>query len=375
MRGMGARVIVVSHGFQQRYERGFVNALAINGIQVCLIGSDDTDPGRLLPGVELINLRGSQDPRRSLGAKAANLVRYHLRLIGYVARNRDAVVHTIGLFRFAILTGIVENFVLSRLSRRLVVTVHDLLPHQRHGRWNQIVYRRIWRIPDRLVVHTQRMRAALIERFAVDPARIVVMEHGINDEIAPRAPRPDAIARVARKRGAPLRLLIFGAVAPSKGVDLLLEAFAGLDERFELVIAGRCLDRAYAGRIAALIASNRNRERITWRDEFVPEHEVDGYFVAADVVVLPYRHIDQSGVLLEALGQGVPIVATDVGAFAHYVSAADGVIVRPGDVGALRAGILRVADDLAAFDRASIERRARRFLWSETVKSLLDVYA
>ena len=140
------------------------------------------------------------------------------------------------------------------------------------------------------------------------------------------------------------------------------------------MIAGRCLDRAYAARIAALIASNRNRERITWRDEFVPEHEVDGYFVAADVVVLPYRHIDQSGVLLEALGQGLPIVATDVGAFAHYVSASDGVIVRPGDVGALRAGIVRVADDLAAFDRASIERRARRFLWSETVKSLLDVY-
>ena len=112
MSGMAARVIVVSHGFQQRYERGFVNALAMNGIRVCLIASDDSDPARLLPGVELVNLRGSQAPGRGFGAKAANLVRYHLRLIGFVGGNRDAVVHAIGLFRFAILMGIVENFLL-----------------------------------------------------------------------------------------------------------------------------------------------------------------------------------------------------------------------------------------------------------------------
>ena len=86
------------------------------------------------------------------------------------------------------------------------------------------------------------------------------------------------------------------------------------------MIAGRCLDREYAGRIAALIGTNRNRDRITWKDDFVPENEVDGYFQVADVLVLPYRHIDQSGVLFQALTHGLPIVATDVGSFAHYVS-------------------------------------------------------
>ena len=371
---MAARVIVVSHGFQQHYERGFVNGLVMNGLHVCLIGSDDTDPDRLLPGVELVNLRGSQDPGRSRRAKAANLVRYHVRLIGYVARNRDAVVHMIGLFRFAFLMGIVENFTLSLLARRLVVTVHDLLPHHRHTRWNRIVYRGIWRIPDRLVAHTERMRRALIERFGVEPGRIVVMQHGINDEIVSRAPTSDRVGRAPRHPAVPLQLLFFGAAAWYKGLDLLLEAFDGLDERFGLVIAGRCVDREYAGRIAALVENNRNRERITWRDEFVPENEVDGYFQGADVLILPYRSIDQSGVLFQALGHGLPIIATDVGEFAHDVSPSVGLIVRPNDVDALREGIVRFADDVSVFERASIAERARRYLWSETVKSLLGVY-
>lgn len=371
---MESRVIVVSHGFQQHYERGFVNGLAMNGIQVCLIGSDDTDPGRLLPGVEVVNLRGSQDPGRSLGVKATNLVRYHMRLIGYVARNRDAVVHMVGLFRYAFLMGIVENVILSLLARRLILTVHDLLPHQRHTAWNRIVYRGIWRIPDRLVAHTERMRRALVERFGVDPGRIVIMEHGINDEIVSRTTLSPRVGRARRGPGVPLQLLFFGATAYYKGLDLLLEAFDGVDERFELVIAGRCVDREYAGRVAALIGTNRNRERITWRDEFVPENEVDGYFQGADVLVLPYRHIDQSGVLFQALRHGLPIVATDVGAFAHYVSPSVGLIVPPNDVDALRGGIIRFADNSVVFDRASIRERARRFLWSETVKSLLGVY-
>ena len=372
---MAARVIVVSHGFQQHYERGFVNGLAMQGLQVCLIGSDDTDPAGLLSGVELVNLRGSQDPGRSRRAKAANLARYHMRLLAYVAHDRDAIVHVIGLFRFAFLMGIVENLILSRLARKLIVTVHDLLPHGRHTRWNRIVYRGIWRIPERLVVHTERMRTDLIERFGVEPGRIVVMQHGINDRIVSRTPSPDRIGRAPRKPAAPLQLLFFGAAAQYKGLDLLLEAFDGLDERFGLVIAGRCVDRMYAARVAALVASNRNRERITWKDEFVPENEVEGYFQGADVLVLPYRSIDQSGVLFQALGHGLPILATDVGEFAHYVSPSVGSLVRPNDVGALREGIVRFADQLPVFERASIAERARRFLWSETVKPLLGVYS
>ena len=85
----GAHVIVVSHGFQPNYERGFVNGLASNGVEVTLVSSDRTETPGLLQGVTALNLRGSQDASRPALAKAMNLLRYHLRLMWLTLTHRN----------------------------------------------------------------------------------------------------------------------------------------------------------------------------------------------------------------------------------------------------------------------------------------------
>ena len=103
-----AYVVLVSHGYELIYERGFCNGVADAGVQCTLIGSDRTDPTQLRPGVTVVNLRGSQAPQRSRLSKLLNLLSYHLRLVWLVASRRP-VVHVFGLIYPPVLVGIVEG--------------------------------------------------------------------------------------------------------------------------------------------------------------------------------------------------------------------------------------------------------------------------
>ncbi len=94
---------------------------------------------------------------------------------------------------------------------------------------------------------------------------------------------------------------------PYKGIDLLLEAWRGIDDA-ELWIAG--MPRMD---ISALQATAPPGVRFVPR--FIGDDELPAYFRRADLVVLPYREIDQSGVLFTALAFGKPLLLSDVGGF------------------------------------------------------------
>jgi glycosyltransferase involved in cell wall biosynthesis len=96
---------------------------------------------------------------------------------------------------------------------------------------------------------------------------------------------------------------------------------------------------------------------------FVSDAEAAWCFAHADVVVLPYREIDQSGVLFAALAAGCAIVLTDVGGFPEVTAAAH---VPAGDAGALAATLGRLIGDpgeRAALQGAAREAAATTYAW------------
>lgn len=112
-------------------------------------------------------------------------------------------------------------------------------------------------------------------------------------------------------------ILFFGRIRPSKGLEYLIAAFQQLSNKhnaYRLVIAGRpdnC--ESYWNAIQNSIAEDARSGRIILRSEFVPDAETEIYFKAADVLVLPYLSIYQSGVLFLAYSFGLPVLASDVG--------------------------------------------------------------
>src|ERR1035438_541545 len=81
---------------------------------------------------------------------------------------------------------------------------------------------------------------------------------------------------------------------------------------------------------------------------FVPDDELPSYFRRADLVVLPYREIDQSGVLFTALAFGKPLLLSDVGGFPEVAATGAARTFPTGDAGALHRALRELLGDHAA---------------------------
>lgn len=106
-------------------------------------------------------------------------------------------------------------------------------------------------------------------------------------------------------------LLFFGFIREYKGLDILIEAFAELDESHQLIIAGE----SYTDftKYQNLISKNPNKERILLLNRYITDDEVAGLFSCADVCVQPYRSATQSGITAVSYHFDVPMIVTNVG--------------------------------------------------------------
>lgn len=374
LRSEADQILLVSHGYEVIYERGFCNGVADAGVCFTLIGSDRTDVPQLRPGVTVVNLRGSQAPQRSRLSKLFNLLRYHGSLVWRVASQRP-VVHVFGLIHPPVLVGVVEGLLFRWLTPRYILTAHDLLPHDRHDAWHRFVYGLSYRLADRVVVHTEKMGRDIVAMHGVAPQRVVLMEHGIEPLTAAPEPSPAPMPAAARQASDGLRLLFFGKVMRYKGVDVLLQALHGFGLPFQLRIAGACQDPELTRALETTIAAHPGQAHIRWDNRYIDDAEIPGLFAWADATVLPYRHIDQSGILFQSLRFGVPVVATRVGAFESYVTTAIGETFASEDADGCRDALLRLWPRLGELNRAAVTRAGSRWQWGCTARALLPSYS
>jgi glycosyltransferase involved in cell wall biosynthesis len=121
----------------------------------------------------------------------------------------------------------------------------------------------------------------------------------------------------------------------------------------------------------------RCRATVRFVPRFVTDPEIPAFFRRADLVVLPHREIEQSGVLYTALAFGKPIVASAVGGFVDVGEAGGAELVPAGDPGALRAEVRRLlADDEArrALGEGAAELAASEYSWDAIAERTLEIY-
>ena len=335
------RVALLTGGGDRPYAFGLATALMSKGATLDLIGSDDLDGPEFhgKPKVSFLNLRGSQRTDVSFARKMYRVSAYYTKLIRYAATARPKIFHILWNNKFETLDRTLLMLYYRVLGKKIVLTVHNVNACRRDSkdtRLNRLTLRIQYQLADHIFVHTQKMRLELIEEFGVQPALVTVIPFGINNAVPNTRLTPREAKGKLGLHDTDKTILFFGNIAPYKGLEYLVAAFRRIPAQrndYRLIIAGRPKDcEEYWTAIWGDVQGEIQSGRILLRPDFIPDDETEVYFKAADVAVLPYRHIYQSGVLFLAHSFGLPVIAADVGSLKdEIVEGKTGFVFTPED--------------------------------------------
>jgi D-inositol-3-phosphate glycosyltransferase len=330
-------------GCQDRpYAFGLAMALISKGVHLDIIGSDEIDSPELhaTPHLRFLNFRGNQRNQENFAKKLARLLDYYAKLMRYAARNKPKIFHILWNNKFELFDRTLLMLYYKLLGKKIALTAHNVNQDRRDAKdslLNRLTLRTQYRLCDRIFVHTQKMKTELCDDFGVAPKAVVVIRHPINDAFPDTELTPAEAKRKLGLRAEEKAVLFFGRIRPYKGIEHLLAAFHPLlakDRSYRLIIAGEPKkgSEAYREQIEQTVEREFEQGQIVLRIQFIPDAEMELYLKAADVLVLPYKEIFQSGVLFLAYSFGLPVVATDVGSFREeIVEGSTGFLSKPGD--------------------------------------------
>ena len=263
---------------------------------------------------------------------------------------------------------------------RFILTVHNVLPHELLP-GESITYRLSYGHAGGLILHTHASLDRLL-RFMGPHFKTPteVIPHGHYGELV----RNDDMTRTAALELLSLEdkryIVFFGAIRPYKGIDMLLRAVAAQTEwpsNLRVLIAGHLMGGITKEELLQLRDGLGILDRVTFDFRYFSEDHIPAIFKVADLVALPYRIIDQSGVLMGAIAAGIPVLCTPVGAFPEIVHSGIGFIAPKSSAEALtqtlRQALVRRAlwADMGA--QARIEARLY-YSWNSIAKKTIRFY-
>lgn len=286
-----------------------------------------------------------------------------------------------------------------RRGSRIVLTVHDLLPHDTADRYREL-YRGLYGFADGLICHSAAVEGRLRTEFGVMAEHIAVIPHGpffydlperscdspgraggaTSMGEAAAEGQNAAVVRAEFGVGATGPVVLWqGILFPYKGVDLLLAAWAAVEARVPgawLVVAGTGAPELLAAVQAQIAALGLERVRVHPR--FLSTEELVALYRLAAVVVYPYRAITTSGALATGLALGKAIVASDLPVFRELLTHGETArLVDPTDTAVMAGALAELLEQPAL--RAAMEERVRALQfgersWSAIARQTRQVY-
>jgi len=298
------------------------------------------------------------------------------RLMGAIRRHRPAVVH----FHETKLPWIEKKILryLKNKNVRLVLTAHDVLHPEKQK--TSAALENLYQAFDRIIVHAEENRQALLRQFALESDKIQIMPHGEYTFLA--SDHTDQ-AKARQQLGIPLDkkvVLFFGYVRQYKGLHILIEAVAAASasiSKLFLIIAGEAKEDF---KIYQKLIEQKNLQDDTRCDlDYIPIEKVPIYFSAADVVALPYISIYQSGVVQLAYAHRRAVIATTVGGLPEIVEdQKTGYLVPPNSPEKFAEAISAAFANMGRLKRMGEEAHKtakQKYSWVEIAKQTTEIYS
>ena len=213
--------------------------------------------------------------------------------------------------------GTIARFARRNDHTKVLCQIDNVEPHEHHLT-DKPFNRYYLGVVDGFVYMSEQVHGEL---KAYSDAPALFSPHPLFENFGERVARNEACVRLGLDPTVDY-VLFFGLIRDYKGLDLLLDAWAGLRRRGlaagrRLIVAGEFYTPKE--RYLRQIADNGLQDEVILHDRFIPDEQVKYYFSAVDFVVQPYKTATQSGVTQIAYQFCVPMVVTDVGGLSEIV--------------------------------------------------------
>lgn len=304
------------------YALHLCKALKTAGIDISLIVIEDyIDNG--ITDYPLLPLGPSRAKSVSKYKKIFKYYNYLLDIYKLIRKEKYDVIHFQYFRRLRIES--LYFLMLKSIRIKLAHTVHDVTPLNK-SKLDHFFSLLVYKKADILFVHSNSNKRTLAQQIKLDEEKIKVAPHGDFDTYIPDQIVTKSVAReffgLSQEQNV---ILFFGAIKEYKGLDILLNSLSFASKKINnltLIIAGMTGDaetRNIVLKCKDIISKLPPQITVIFHDQFIPNAEVAKYFIASDVVVLPYRRISHSGVLHLAYSFGRSVIATNVGDFAEAI--------------------------------------------------------
>ena len=260
-----------------------------------------------------------------------------------------------------------------RKGMRRVSILHNLIPHE-HRPGDKLFSRYFVGSNDAFITLS---RSVLEDLNVFDPKGLkprTFSPHPLYDHYGATLGRKEALDLIGLRENQRY-VLFFGFIREYKGLDLLLDAM--VDERMEklgvkLIVAGEFYGdpKPYQEQISR----HDIGDRVVLHTEFIPDHEVNRYFCAADLVVQPYKNATQSGVSQIAYHFEKPMVVTNVGGLPEIVpDGKAGFVVKPDSQEIADAIVRYFEEDWQQRLTEGVREEKKKYAWDKmtaAIKSL-----
>lgn len=279
-------------------------------------------------------------------------------------------LHWLYVFPFFWLMKLFVKFS-KKLRYKIVWTIHNILPHERRKGDVEMV-RWLYKNADYKFIHYKINLENLKKILNVEPENIEVIYHPIFDLY----PKEISKEKARKKLGIPMNkkvLLCFGMIRKYKGMELFADAIEKLGNDYIGIVAGKRKSEEVA---SYLKKKERELKNLIVVDEFIPDEDVQIYFNACDVVVLPYTSITTSGAALLAYYFAKPVITTDLGGLPEIViNGKNGLLVQPNDTDALVEAIKKIFNmDYENMGKEAYKMAKEKFTWERLAEQTIKVY-
>tara|TARA_B110000285_G_C15140503_1_gene630457 strand:- start:61 stop:1185 length:1125 start_codon:yes stop_codon:yes gene_type:complete len=305
---------VGGHGGMDYYDYGLASGLGQSDIKVLLLSSTQTEVRDFLNVSTIKTFKKVWDTKNKIKRLYYFLSGYR-RSFSLLRKEKISFAHFhfFDLGKLNCLVLLIASF----YKFKKVLTLHDVSSFDKKNKFRSANHRlENWLLNrfDKIIVHNELSKRELIKKGCSEHS-ISIIPHG---NYLPFVDKLNFDPSKDKK----LNLLFFGQIKEVKGLDILLEGLSILKNtstNFKLTIAGKPWhdDKLkYINTIKIFGLENH----IETKFEFIPDNQVANYFSKSDIVILPYKKIYQSGVLLLSMSYGRPVLVSDIPAFKEIVT-------------------------------------------------------